>query len=301
MSLSAISCSVVIPHYGVAQPTFLLIEALRQQSFAGSLEVIVSDDYSPEPFPEVEGVRVVRRETNGGFGSAVNSGAEIATGKWLFILNSDLTISPDFIQRMVEKGEECGEVLISPQVVDNEGRGQWVGRKFPTTFHYGWEWFTVLARFRHTTWWQRAVGHDLNCITGKTVTPDWVIGACMMLPTQIFKDLGGFDQRFFMNCEEVDFQRRLAERGIPRVFAGDITVEHVGGGSSGENKQRRQWVTDARFIYAAKWNEQKHLKQVLTGISYLNYAVNKLREKRNPAVNAREILNYELSFVKGQP
>lgn len=291
-------CSIVIPHYGSPDSTVELIESLRAQSDEYSFELIVADDCSPIPFPELEGVRVVRRETNGGFGSAVNSGAEYASGEWLFILNSDLSIKPNFIQQMVDKGEQHSGALVSPQVVDHEGRAQWVGRSFPTTFHYAWEWFTPLARFRHTTWWHKAVGHNASCVTGATVEPDWVIGACMMLPRQTFKDFGGFDQRFFMNCEEVDFQRRLAAAGVSRIFAGDISVEHIGGGSSGESKQRRQWVTDARFIYAEKWGEQKHLKTVLTAVSYLNYGVNKLRQIRNTAVDARKILKYELSFLR---
>ena len=60
--------SAVIPHYGDPAPTLTLIEALRaQQGIApDELEIIVSDDQSPVPFPDTTGVRVVRRETNGG-------------------------------------------------------------------------------------------------------------------------------------------------------------------------------------------------------------------------------------------
>ena len=87
--------SAVIPHYGDPAPTLTLIEALRaQQGIApDELEIIVSDD--------TKGVRVVRRETNGGFGSAVNSGVAVATGKWLFILNSDLSITDTFVADML--------------------------------------------------------------------------------------------------------------------------------------------------------------------------------------------------------
>ena len=55
--------SAVIPHYGDPAPTLTLIEALRaQQGIApDELEIIVSDDQSPVPFPDTTGVRVVRR------------------------------------------------------------------------------------------------------------------------------------------------------------------------------------------------------------------------------------------------
>lgn len=141
--------SAVIPHYGDPAPTLTLIEALRaQQGIApDELEIIVSDDQSPVPFPDTKGVRVVRRETNGGFGSAVNSGVAVATGKWLFILNSDLSITDTFVADMLSHIEHRTPALASPQVVGHDGKQQWVARKFPTTAHIAWEWFTPLARF----------------------------------------------------------------------------------------------------------------------------------------------------------
>lgn len=290
--------SIVIPHYGSAEPTLELIDALKHQDTGYSFEIIVADDCSPEPFPQTEAVRLVCRETNGGFGSAVNSGAAVATGHWLFILNSDLTIKPDFLQAMVDSGERLGHALVSPQVVDHKGIGQWVGRAFPTTFHYVWEWFTPLARFRSSSFWHRMVGHDLKCTTGAVVETDWVIGACMMLPTELFLEIGGFDESFFMNCEEVDLQRRLRDRGVPRVFDGTITVEHLGGGSSGDSTRRRRWLLESRFRYAQKWDEQKKLIVALKLTSYANFAVNRIREVRSPGVKAKEILNQELSYLK---
>lgn len=290
--------SIVIPHYGSAEPTLELIDALKHQDTCYSFEIIVADDCSPEPFPQTEAVRLVRREANGGFGSAVNSGAAVATGRWLFILNSDLTLKPNFLQAMVDSGERLGRALVSPQVVDHKGTGQWVGRAFPTTFHYVWEWFTPLARFRSTNFWHRMVGHDLKCTTGAVVETDWVIGACMILPTELFLEMGGFDETFFMNCEEVDLQRRLRDRGVPRVFDGTITVEHLGGGSSGDSTRRRCWLLESRLRYAQKWDEQKKLIVALKLTSYANFAVNRIREVRSPGVNAKEILNQELSYLK---
>ncbi|MFW0170440.1 glycosyltransferase family 2 protein [Rothia sp. P4278] len=290
--------SAVIPYYGDPKDTLELIRQLQEQVVASSLEIIVSDDCSPVPFPQTEGVRLVRRETNGGFGSAVNSGAAVATGRWLFILNSDLTLKPNFLQAMVDSGERLGHALVSPQVVDHKGIGQWVGRAFPTTFHYVWEWFTPLARFRSTNFWHRMVGHDLKCTTGAVVETDWVIGACMMLPTELFLEMGGFDESFFMNCEEVDLQRRLRDRGVPRVFDGTITVEHLGGGSSGDSTRRRRWLLESRFRYAQKWQESNYLVVALKIATYLNFIYNTVRSCRNAKVSPRFTLQEELEYIK---
>ena len=84
--------SAVIPFYGEPEPVLAIIDTLRAQQGIdpADIEIVVSDDVSPIPFPEVEGVTVVRRPVNGGFGKAVNSGVAAATGEWVFILNSDL-------------------------------------------------------------------------------------------------------------------------------------------------------------------------------------------------------------------
>ncbi|MFW0185181.1 glycosyltransferase family 2 protein [Rothia sp. CCM 9418] len=292
------SVSVVIPFYGDPADTMPLIEQLQSQELSIPLEIIVSDDCSPTPFPDLEGVIVIRRELNGGFGKAVNSGIGVAHSDWVFVLNSDLTIGPTFIADMLAQKERHGIGVYSPQVVDHDGKGQWVGRKFPTVFHHAFEWFTPLARFKGTTWWHRLVGHDTRCVTGKTVHTDWVVGACMLLPVAPFRAIGGFDPRFYMNSEEVDLQKRLTENGVPSIFAGEVSAEHVGGGSS-ESQKRRGWVVDSRFIYAEKWGFKKQLHRSLTAVSYVNFLVNSVRSLRNKDVHARSILSEELSYLEG--
>ncbi len=290
--------SVVIPFYGDPVDVKPLLGQILHQDKKSQVEIIISDDCSPIPFPETRGVKVVRRAGNGGFGAAVNSGASLANGEWIFILNSDLSISSDFVDTALAKAEELGDVLFSPQVIGHDGNHQWVGRKFPTAFQWAWEWFTPAARYRSTNVWHRLVGHDLHCATGEVVHTDWVMGACMILRADTFHKVGGFDERFYMNSEEVDLQRRLANIGVPRVFCGDIVVTHEGGGSSGNNIQRRQWVLNSRFIYSSKWGENKYLAKILRGVTALNYVFNRVREKFNPAVSALDIRNSELELIR---
>ncbi|MGV3102483.1 glycosyltransferase family 2 protein [Rothia sp. 32237D007AR] len=295
---SMLKISIIIPHYGDSQDTLILINSLQSQVSATSCEIIVSDDCSPIPFPEVEGVNLVQRAENGGFGANVNSGVETASGEWLLILNSDLSLPDNFIEEMLRAAQEEGPSLLAPQIIGHNGESQWVGRDFPLTRHHVWEWFTPAARLRSTKFWHWMVGHDLACTTGNRAEPDWLMGACMMLRKEDFDAVGGMDERFFMNSEEVDLQRRLAAHGIKRVFRGDIVVEHVGGGSSGASTQRRQWVLNSRFIYNAKWNEGKHLATWLKATTVVNFLYNSLRSLRNNGVRPTSTLREELAYIK---
>ena len=119
--------SAVIPFYGEPEPVLAIIDTLRAQQGVdpADIEIVVSDDVSPTPFPEVEGVTVVRRPVNGGFGKAVNSGVAAATGEWVFILNSDLELDNTFVSRMLAAVERHGEVLASPQIIGHDGKQQW--------------------------------------------------------------------------------------------------------------------------------------------------------------------------------
>lgn len=296
--------SIVIPFYGNPSETLILIDLIKNQLQQEEVQIIVSDDSSPVAFPHVDGVEVIRRDFNGGFGANVNTGVSVAIGDWLIILNSDLTLPSYFFERMLaaatEEVDKSGKkgVMLSPQIVGHSGESQWVGRDFPKTRHHVWEWLTPLARLRHTKFWHSMVGHDLSCVTDNRAEPDWLMGACMMLRRKDFLAVGGMDERFFMNSEEVDLQRRLAENGIKRIFRGDIIVEHVGGGSSGASQQRRQWVLDSRFIYNAKWKEGKYLSSLLRLASYANFIFNYLRSIYNKSVNPKASLLEELAFIK---
>lgn len=120
----------------------------------------------------------------------------------------------------------------------------------------------------------------------------------MIIQNETYRAVGGMDERFFMNSEEVDLQRRLRDLDVPRVFAGDLSVEHIGGASSGDVSRRRQWVLDSRFIYSSKWNENKHLAVALKFATYFNYIFNKLRELRNHEVRATATKDFELELIK---
>lgn len=268
--------STIIPHYGDPGRALALIDRLAAQVGHVPMEIIVSDDASPTPFPERSGVRVVRRTTNGGFGSAVNSGAALATGEYLLILNSDLEVAADFVARMVAESRPFQPAVTAPAMTDHAGHPAWTARRFPTVAHQVTEWLTPLARFRHTSWWHRRVGHDLHARPGTTVTVDWLVGAALLIPTTDFRAVGGFDERFFMNAEEIDLQRRLTERGLTSVYLGGITVVHEGGGSS-DSGFRRRWLSTARLTYARKWGGVRRLQVALTAATGLNLAVNGLR------------------------
>ncbi|PUA82110.1 hypothetical protein C7S10_05530 [Nocardioides currus] len=287
--------SVVVPHHGDPTPTLALIEQLRAQTCP--VQVVVSDDASPTPFPETAGVEVVRRATNGGFGANVNSGAAAATGDAMLVLNSDLTLEPTFVADMVAAAHAHPRAVLAPRMVDEHGVEAWVGRSFPKVRHDAVGWLTPLARFRSTTAWHRAVGHDVRAHTAEAEV-DWVVGAAMWIPLADFRAVGGFDERFFMNSEEVDLQRRLRQRGLSVVALRSPTVLHEGGGSS-PSESRRRWLVQGRLSYADKWGSRRRLRAALTAATAANFVVNTVRQAAGRDVDAVGVARTELALIRG--
>lgn len=297
--LATPAVSIVIPHYGEASTTLPLVQALVPQLEAARAELIVSDDCSPEPFacdsPEV---RVVRRSVNGGFGSAVNSGAAAARGELLMILNSDLCVTPDFVSSYVAAARPWLPAVVAPRITDDDGVAETL-RYFPTVRHITAEWLTPLARTSGTRAWREAVGHDTRASESTTACAvDWAVGAALLLRHHDFWSVGGFDETFFMNSEEVDLALRLSRRGVPVIYTPEVTVHHVGGGSSDPEK-RRGWVVASRLRYADKWGGRRALQAALTTATAANFAWNVTRRLRRVPVAPITTARRELGYIWG--
>lgn len=289
--------SVIIPHYGDSLPTRRLVEMLAHQRDSPELQVIVVDDHSPVAFPDLGNATVVRREENGGYGSAINTGAKLAVHDTILILNSDLEIEKHFVHDFAAAAGPHMPAVVSPDIVDEHGLSQRPARHFPTARQQFVAALSVLARFRHSNWWQESVGHDTRATGGRVVDVDWVVGAVLMLPTKAFRQVHGFDEGFFMNSEEIDLQRRLRGLGLRSVFVGTVRAVHEGGGSS-DPSLRRTWLLSSALLYAKKWDRVPVLHRIaLASAALINFPVNAIRSSAGRDVDAAGTLRRELAYA----
>lgn len=245
--------SVVIPHYGDPALALALVEDLAGQTGDLIREIIVCDDHSPTPFPATTpGVRVIRREVNGGFGAAVNSGCALATGEYLLLLNSDVRLSACFIERFFRASLPHMPALTGPAYDEEWSMVQSPAGRFPTPLNTSFPRLRVFQRLRTRSWALRLAGMDLRARPGRTASVDWLVGAVLFLPRESFTMVGGFDETYFMFSEEVDLQRTLHEHGVPSVFLGSLVVTHEGGAST-EDPDQLDWRMKSLERYFRKW------------------------------------------------
>jgi N-acetylglucosaminyl-diphospho-decaprenol L-rhamnosyltransferase len=88
---------------------------------------------------------------------------------------------------------------------------------------------------------------------------DAVSGALMMIPRELFQRISGFDEGYFLHCEDIDLCKRVRDMGATVVCANDVRVVHVKGTSSrtrpvfvARHKHRGMWRWFVKFDPAAR-------------------------------------------------
>jgi GT2 family glycosyltransferase len=169
---------------------------------------------------------VVRNDLNVGFASACNQGAALCGSGLLLFLNPDTELYPDALGVLGEflrtpAAEEYG--IFGVLMVDEDGRPRISCSRFPSLRIY----------FGKMTGLDRLVPaffppHHLRPRDMPSSGPvDQVIGACFLVRRALFDDLHGFDERYFLYLEEVDFALRARQAGRPSCHVHQARVYHA--------------------------------------------------------------------------
>lgn len=306
--MSIARLAVLIPVHGSLDPVLPLLQDLLGEQVPADerpARCLIVDDASTPPCDDADlpdGVRLVRRETNGGFGAAVNTGLDALAADGdldeVLVLNSDLRLPEGFVRDLDRHAAPWMPAVVGVRAKDAEGRSAYAARTFPTIGHQVVEWLVPLASLRHRDVLHRAVGHDVRAERGTGMIPvDWVSGAALLLPLAEVRRVGGFDEGYFMYTEEVDLQLRLRREGIPSLLDADLTVLHEGGGSSGGEARRRRWLVGARMRYARKHGNVHLLRAGMTVATGANLAWNTGRRLAGRDVHPLVVAREELSLI----
>lgn len=86
----------------------------------------------------------------------------------------------------------------------------------------------------------------------KTTPVDWVTGAAMGASRTLFERLDGFDEEFFLFCEEVDLCRRIHDLGDTVLYLHEVALTHVGEGTLPDSDQCTRWIAAGKVRYTRK-------------------------------------------------
>lgn len=199
---------------------------------------------------DAPGVMLVRAGGNLGFAKACNLGAQHAAGDYLLFLNPDAALFPGTLEKalaFMEDPDNSGYGICGVQLVDERGRIARTCVRFPSAWSFVIHALGVDRLMPRLGYFMAEWPHDAS----RSV--DHVIGAFFLVRRSVFQSLKGFDERFFVYLEDLDFSLRAAQAGWRSAYLADIQAFHLGGGTSHQVKARRLFYSlRSRIIYARK-------------------------------------------------
>jgi len=223
------------------------------------LEMILVDNASADGIPQAIArahendarLRVIYNHANLGFGPAMNRGAAQSHGKSLLILNPDCLIDSDILGHLLAQlvaNPRAG--VIGAVVCDENGVPDPASRRRDP----------LMRRALNTLLNRKGEGINIEGpIPHALIEAEAVSGALMLMPRRVFEYLAGFDEDYFLHCEDLDLCRRVRDAGYKVLLAGDVRVLHGKGGSSrhrpvfvSRHKHRGMWRWFRKFDPAAR-------------------------------------------------
>jgi N-acetylglucosaminyl-diphospho-decaprenol L-rhamnosyltransferase len=226
-------------------------------ALATGAEIIVVDNASADgTLAEVRrrNVRVITNSENRGFAAAANQGFSACDRPYVLLLNPDVVLGSS-IEALREACEAEGVAAAGGCLVDSDGRPQigFMVRKFPTPVD-----FVLEALLVNRLWPGNPVNRryrELGLDPAVSCDVEQPAGAMLMARHAAWREIGGFDEGFFpVWFEDVDFCRRLADRGCHLRYVSGVVAKHTGAHSISllTLEKRRIYWYGSLLRYSAK-------------------------------------------------
>jgi GT2 family glycosyltransferase len=266
------------------------------QSVSGKdARVIVADNDSTDGskafmakhYPDIE---LIAMESNYGYAEGYNMALGGLEDEYYVLMNSDVEVGPGWLDPLVEwmdSHPECG--ACGPKILSQAD---------PSMFEYAGAAGGLLdslgypfCRGRVLSFTEKDEGQYDACDPHVM----WVSGACFMVRSAVFQQLGGFDERFFAHMEEIDLCWRLQLAGYRVTVVPESFVYHIGGGTLPndspdklrfnyrnnllmlENNLAKSFRAQGYSVEGALGKARRRIltRMLLDGVSALNYLVTK--------------------------
>jgi GT2 family glycosyltransferase len=220
---SDVRVAVIVLNWNGLADTRRCLQSLRTQRYAAVVPIVV-DNGSSDPDEariledEFLEAHVVRLSRNAGFGKGVAAGAETARrlgADHLMLLNNDARIDAenDTIRKLVAALASNATLgAVAPVILEDDSPHdiQSAGHDFSLWTGYP----------------KRLMANEPRDAVLKTLSPSFIVGACLLMRLADFDRLGGFDSDFFVYSEDFDLGLRMRAQGLRQVLVPDAFVYH---------------------------------------------------------------------------
>jgi N-acetylglucosaminyl-diphospho-decaprenol L-rhamnosyltransferase len=211
-----------------------LREAVGPLTAIDGVRVFVTDNASSDDPAAVLAdlpVDFVALDENVGFGAGCNAGWRRGDAPHVLFLNPDAAIDEGSLRALAGVLDRNARVgLVAPRILEPDGSLAFSQRRFPrlrSTYARALFLHRIFARAA----WADELVRDPSAYE-RPSSPDWVSGACMLVRRSVLEETGGFDERFFLYCEDKDLCRRIRAAGYEVRYEPGATARHHGGASA---------------------------------------------------------------------
>lgn len=230
------------------------IESVRRFDEAVVRRYIVVDngsrDGSADLATDWPKLLIDKTEANLGFGRACNRGVAQGGAPFVLFLNPDTRLTEPAISRalaFLQSDAGAAYAVCGIKLIDETGHATRHCARFPT-----------LATFAGVATGADKLGlapkllmADFDHLSSRPV--DHVQGAFYLIRREVFEQVGGFDEDYFVYLEDLDLSLKVARAGWGIYYLAETSAFHRGGGTSGQVKgTARFYSIEARLVYARK-------------------------------------------------
>jgi N-acetylglucosaminyl-diphospho-decaprenol L-rhamnosyltransferase len=269
-----VDLSLIIVSWNVANLLRACLDSIYAAPSSITLETIVVDSASKdetvsmiwERYPQV---KLLPQSENLGFTRCNNIGLQAANGRHLMLLNPDTEIIGDALMQLVAYLDGHPQVgIVGPHTLNTDGTTQSTKRRFPTmgTGFFESTWLQGYAPKTLMDWYYAADVADNG-----VAEVDWVQGSALMARREVYEQIGGLDEGFFMFSEELDWCKRAKDARWGVVYVGTAQITHHGGKSTEQiASQKHIYYHQSKLSYFRKHHSWR-AAQILRSFLLLNY------------------------------
>ncbi|MGR9106937.1 MAG: glycosyltransferase family 2 protein [Gammaproteobacteria bacterium] len=229
------SVSVIIVNYNGGA----LLKACVASALGQVDELLVVDNASSDSslreleaaFPGERKLRIIRNARNLGFAAACNIGVRRTRAANLLFLNPDCLLDPHTVERlMIALNDSPHAGMAGGLLVGPDGAEQGGGRRaIPTPWRSFVRAFGLSKLAKH--WPHLFFDFHMNKqpLPTHPIEVGAVSGACMLVRGAAMRDVGKWDEGYFLHCEDLDFSMSLSRKGWKILFVPDAKIVHFKG------------------------------------------------------------------------
>lgn len=222
--------------------------------YSGDARVIVADNASTddsisflkENYPTVE---LVINDFNGGFAKGYNDALKQIQSPYYLLLNSDVEVTPDWLIPLMAVMEDESVAGCQPKVLSHNDKNRFEHAGACGGFlDHNYYPFCRGRIFELTEMDTNQYDHEMEVF--------WTSGACMLIRSEVFHQVGGFDEDFFAHMEEIDMCWRVKRLGHSFKIVPSSKVYHVGGGTLSYFSPKKTYLNFRNSLFMITKNHE---------------------------------------------